>query len=102
MTQSEFWFQLELNPEMIAHETRDYFVVVTPRAWREQARAETDRNLMEYSLLNRTYWTLESGSNNLMTAIMTADTLQAGLDDVNKKDLTSANIIGFPRQDRTE
>lgn len=102
MTRSEFWTQLELNPDIIAFETRDYVVVVTPRLWRDQARSETDRNLQEYSIVNKTYWTVESGSNNLMTAIMTVETLQSGLDEVNKKELSYANVVGFPSKNSAE
>lgn len=102
MTKSEFWKQLELKDSDVAFETGDYLVVVTPRMWREQARAETDRNLLEFSVVNKTYWTIESGSNNLMTAIITAETMQDGLVKLTKKEPPSAQIIGFPSKDNAE
>lgn len=102
MTRSEFWTQLELNPFMIPHETADYLVVVTPRAWREQARSETDRNLQEFCIVHKTYHTLEGSANNLMTAIMAVEQLQGGLDDLIEKEKPSASIVRFPSKNDPE
>ena len=102
MTRSEFWTQLELNPDMIAYETRDYVVVVTPRAWREQARSETDRNLQEFCIVNKTFYTLEGSSNNLMIAAQVALQLQDGVDEYINKEPPIGTVIRFPSKDRPE
>lgn len=99
MTRSEFWTQLELNPFLIAYETHDYIVVVTPRIWREQARSETDRNLQEFCLVHKTYYTVEGSANNLLTAILSANQLQDGLDQLIEKEKPSASIVRFPSKD---
>lgn len=102
MTRSEFWTQLELNPFMIPHETADYFVVVTPREWREQARSETDRNLNEFCIVNKKYFTLEGSANTLTVIIMAVDQLQAQLDELTEKEKPSASIVRFPSKDNPE
>lgn len=99
---SDFWTQVEIKPEIIVHETRDYLVVVTPTFWRDRAREGSDRNLTEYSIINKQYGTIESGSNNLPSAIITCKTLQETLEDVTKKETRNANIVGFPSKDRTD
>lgn len=102
MTRSEFWTQLELNPFMIIHETRDYIVAVTPRAWREQARSETDRNLQEFCIINRLYYTIEGSANQQAAAIMACDNLQGMLDDQREEEKPSASIVRFPSKDDPE
>lgn len=99
MTRSEFWTQLELNPFLIAYETHDYLVIVTPRAWREQARSETDRNLQEFCLVHKTYHTVEGSANNLLTALLSVKQLQDGLDQMEEKEKPSAHIVRFPSKD---
>jgi hypothetical protein len=90
---NEFWKPVEITPDIVVYETPTYLVVVTPTLWREQARKDTDRNLAEYSLVNKVYGCVEAGSNNLSSAIITAKSLQMTLDEVTKEEKVSANTL---------
>lgn len=88
----------------VAHETKDYLVVVTPKEWRDDPQTvDKGRTLCEFSIINKKYNTVESGMNALPSAIITCQTLQDALDDLIKtKEVTNGNVVGFPGKDRPE
>ena len=105
MSNNKFWQMVELRPEDTVYETSVYLVVVTPRLWREQARAETDRNLQEYSIVNKLFGTVESGANNLPLAVTTAKALQEGYDTYvvePAKGETNAEVVSLFPKNRSE
>lgn len=99
---NKFWKHAEITPDIVVYETKLYLVVVTPRLWREQARAETERNLNEYSLVNKLYGCVEGGSNNLPGVITTANVMQETYDMLMKKETQNATVVRFPSKDRPE
>lgn len=91
---NDFWRQVEITPDRIVHENDHFVVVVTPRLWREQARSETDRQLGEYSLVNKMYRTIETTHNVLSTMVQYADTMSRVLVEVTKQEEpVSAQIV---------
>lgn len=106
MSNNKFWKLVELRPEDTVFETGIYMVVVTPRLWREQARAETDRNLQEYSIVNKLFGAVESGANNLPLAVTTAKALQEGYDmfvaEQAPKGETNAEVVSIFSKDRPQ
>lgn len=93
---NDFWRNLTIPDDAIVYNTAHYVVVVTPKVWREQARAESDRQLNEYTIINKLYRTLETGSNNLPTAIQYVVTLESTLEAVLKeKEKPSGVVVGI-------
>lgn len=93
---NDFWLNHKVEPDTVVYETAHYLVVVTPKVWRDQARSSTDRNLQEYTVINKLYRTLETGSNNLPTAIQYVVTLESTLEQVLKeKEKPSAVVVGI-------
>ena len=85
----------EINSDIVALDTGYYLVVVTPTLWREQARSETDRNLGEFSIVNKVYGTVESSANNLPLAINTAKALQAAMEEVDSQKGKPSNVTSL-------
>lgn len=97
MPNNEFWKMAEITKDIIVLDTGNYLVVVTPTLWRELARSDTDRNLGEFSIVNKVYGTVESSANNLPLAISTAKALQGALDTIEaekgKRDAPTLRIV---------
>ena len=93
---SNFWKMAEITSDLIVKETEVYMVVITPTLWRQLARSETDRNLGEFSVVNKLYGTVESSANNLPLAVQTMKSLQDAYDDLVKKGTRNeATVIEF-------
>lgn len=101
MIGNDFWTKLKVTSDAIAFETSSYLVVVTPGDWRAKARSDTDRNLGEFSVVNKEYGTVEHSCNNLPTAIATANTLEDALKSINKGTEPHENVISLVPKDRT-
>ena len=95
LVSNNFWKMAEINKDIVAFETSGYLVVVTPNLWRALARSDTDRNLGEFSLVNKTYGTVESSANNLPLAISTAKALQAALDTIEAEKGKPNNVASL-------
>lgn len=95
MDKSDFWKPVDFKEAQVAFQSRDYLVVVTPAEWRAQGK-EVDRTLAEFSIVNKTYGTVEAGMNALPSAILTAQTLQDTLDDLTKsREVSNGNVVEF-------
>lgn len=88
----------------VAYETKDYRVIVTPKEWRDDPQTvDPKRTLCEFSIINKKYGTVESGMNALPSAIITCQTLQEALNDINKSvEVTNGNVVGFPGKNNPE
>lgn len=86
MSKNKFWKMAEIDSKNTVIDTGNYLVVVTPTLWRQIARSDTDRNLGEFSIVNKVYGTVESSANNLPLAISTAKALQGALDTMESEE----------------
>uniref|UniRef100_A0AAU6VZG6 Uncharacterized protein n=3 Tax=unclassified bacterial viruses TaxID=12333 RepID=A0AAU6VZG6_9VIRU len=85
MSNNKFWKMAEINKDNTVLDTGSYLLVVTPTLWRELARSDTDRNLGEFSIVNKVYGTVESSANNLPLALSTVKALQSALNELEDK-----------------
>lgn len=105
MVEELFWKIDQLNKNQTVFETPIYLVVVTPPGWRTLAREKTDRNLGEYSVVNKLYGTVESSAQNLPLAVTTATALQEAYDELVVKQVVgedNGKVTSIFRKDRPE
>lgn len=95
MSNNKFWKMTEITKDIVALDLPAYLVVVTPSLWREQARTDTDRNLGEFSIVNKVYGTVESSANNLPLALSTAKALQSALDTIESEKGKPSNVTSL-------
>ena len=105
MSNNKFWKMAEINDKNTVMDTGNYLVVVTPTLWRELARSDTDRNLGEFSIVNKVYGTVESSANNLPLALSTANALQSALYSIEAEKGKTNNVTSLravPKDDALE
>lgn len=94
---NDTWEVVSIPPCAVAYETKDYLVIITPSPWRKQAE-KLKRVLYEFTIVNKTFGTLEGGLDHLPGSIFLTISLQESLDNT-RKGQKNASIVGFPSKD---